>query len=187
MTGQTATAPPLSLRERKKLRTRRELADAALRLFYDKGYAETTLDEIVDAVEVSKRTFFRNYESKEEVATAAEAELWTAYVERVRDLDLVGPAVAALRDALIDTLRDMPDGWDERFFVTRGLIAGTPALKSYSLNMSMRIQFEIVEATAPKLDVAADHMELRLAVEIVFGAYRCGAKDWICDRKRGGR
>ncbi|MGH7448546.1 MAG: helix-turn-helix domain-containing protein, partial [Longimicrobiales bacterium] len=49
----------MTLRERKKQRTRAELQRHALRLFRDQGYAETTVDDIAEAAEVSRSTFFR--------------------------------------------------------------------------------------------------------------------------------
>ncbi|MCP9978944.1 TetR/AcrR family transcriptional regulator [Actinomadura madurae] len=58
------------LRERKKQRTRLALIDAALDLFLAKGYEATTIDEIVAAVEVSQRTFFRYFGTKEDVVTS---------------------------------------------------------------------------------------------------------------------
>ncbi|HWD80326.1 MAG TPA: TetR family transcriptional regulator [Kribbella sp.] len=54
------------LRERKKAKTRAAIQEHALRLFRDQGYAETTVQEIADAAEVSPATFFRYFPTKED-------------------------------------------------------------------------------------------------------------------------
>ena len=55
----------LSRRERKKLETRQGLLEAALSLFRDKGYDETTVEEITEQADVAKGTFFNYFPSKE--------------------------------------------------------------------------------------------------------------------------
>lgn len=54
-----------SRRERKKQETRQRLMEAALRLFHEHGYDATTVEQIAEAADVAKGTFFNYFETKE--------------------------------------------------------------------------------------------------------------------------
>src|SRR5438874_4377371 len=58
---------PLPVRERTRRAVRGELAQLAVNLFVEKGYDETTIDDLAAAAGMSKRTFFRYFASKEEL------------------------------------------------------------------------------------------------------------------------
>src|SRR5215207_7180855 len=57
----------MTLAERKRQLVRDELTEAALKLLAFQGFEETTIDQIVAAAGVSRRTFFRYFRSKEDV------------------------------------------------------------------------------------------------------------------------
>jgi AcrR family transcriptional regulator len=59
---------PVTRRERKKEQTRRALTRAALTLFLERGFEATTVDDIAEAADFHRATFFRIFQSKEDVA-----------------------------------------------------------------------------------------------------------------------
>ncbi|MGA5428477.1 TetR/AcrR family transcriptional regulator [Streptomyces koyangensis] len=181
----------LPLRERKKLRTRQALAETALRLFGERGFDATTLDELCDEVEVSKRTFFRNYPSKEDVALAADSDLWSAYLEYVAGLELDGPLLDALRRALGTTLAAMDPDWDRRFLATRELAESTPALQVHSQGYCQNTTDALVGTVNARVGTGTgtdtDGVRLRLTVEIFVAAWRTASLHWTTQGGPGGR
>ncbi|WP_369202853.1 TetR/AcrR family transcriptional regulator [Streptomyces sp. PU-14G] len=180
-TPENTTAP--TLRERKKQRTRRALAEAALTLFSERGFDRVTLEELTAHAEIGRSTFFRYYRTKEDVAMAAEGELWDAYTARFAQHTAPGPALDALRSSLTESILSMPEGWDQRFLRTRRLAAGTPVLHDHSLVSSMKVQHRLVELLEERLETdSREDVRLRLLGEFALSAWRCGARNWVAGR-----
>src|SRR6202034_2785041 len=77
------TEPPASLRERKKLATRRLLRRAALDLVAERGLASVTVEDIAEAADVSPRTFFNYFPSKEAALFGGDPDRAAELRERV--------------------------------------------------------------------------------------------------------
>ncbi|MEU0467554.1 TetR family transcriptional regulator [Amycolatopsis sp. NPDC006131] len=169
----TTTEQSLPLRERKKLRTRQALAETAVAMFTEHGFDATTLDELVDAVEVSKRTFFRNFSSKEDVALTAIKQLWETYLAVLAERPPSGPLLGVLKDALLTTLARLDDHWYRQFLPTVRLTEGCAALHAHSLRYCAEVKSEIVRVLGGGPD-----LELRLLVEVVVGTWNCALAEW---------
>ncbi|MFD3532861.1 TetR/AcrR family transcriptional regulator [Streptomyces sp. NPDC058664] len=172
----TTSEQPATLRERKKLRTRQALADTAVTLFGERGFDNTPLDALLEQVEVSRRTFFRNFRSKEDVALTAVKQLWDVYLEVLDGIKKSGPLADVFLDTMLITLERMDEDWYRRFPLTLRLIADSPALDGHTLRHCAEIQAEI----ARRLD-GQSSIELRLLIEFFVASWRCALDEWLPD------
>ena len=186
------TTPPtddrsLPLRERKRLRTRRALADTALRMFTEKGFEATTLDELVEEVEVSKSTFFRAFPAKEAVGIEAEAELWSAYLARLRERTLSGMVLGELHQCLVEAVTVLDSGWDERYVATRRLVLVAPPLLAYLGHHRVRVENQVIACLGEGLGLDPDDLRIHVLAQLTTTCWSVAARDWVHHDAQGGR
>jgi AcrR family transcriptional regulator len=169
------TAPAQGLRERKKQRTRDTLLRSALVLFTERGYEATTVDDIAEAAEVSQRTFFRYFASKEEAAFFVSRLAESHFVDAVRRRPPEEAPLDAMRQALVecwDTIGEaveqlVPLELHMRFY---RVIESTPALLAAHLRRATELEEEIARIVARRENVDVDADPRPRVVVAAFGA-----------------
>jgi AcrR family transcriptional regulator len=145
------------LRERKKQRTREALTDAAFGLFQRKGFDATTIDEIAEAVDVSPRTFFRYFTSKEDVVLSLLDQQLGAVLEALAARPAAEPVLAALRHALVEIVRACETGdagFDQaRFLCVQQLMASSPALMAAAMEQGSARLDELARLVGDRMGV----------------------------------
>lgn len=151
------TEPPVSLRERKKLATHRQLRRAALDLVAERGLADVTVEDIAEAADVSPRTFFNYFPTKEAALFGGYPDRAAVLRERIAG-ELPGrPAGEVLRvvmadDAQVvaDELRELggdPADWLRRIKVARA----DPLLRAAQAAHMAMIERAVAEGLAARL------------------------------------
>lgn len=109
------------LRERKKAATRAGLREAAVRLGRDLGPTAVTVDEICAAVEVSPRTFFNYFATKDDAFFGADPDQLTAITARVADRPAGEDPLDAVAAVLADIVDDATGStiWHEQLLLLR--------------------------------------------------------------------
>ncbi|MGP4024212.1 TetR family transcriptional regulator [Actinomadura sp. 3N407] len=170
-TDERAPAPALAgLRERKKQRTRFALLDAALELFLAQGYEETTIDEIVAAVDVSQRTFFRYFATKEDVVTSFLAEHDDVLTEALATRPRGERPFTALLESLRVMLRTIAEGDPAdgtRFRRVRQVIEATPSLMAAQMARHSASAETLAAEIARREGVDLEH-DLRPRIVVAF-------------------
>jgi len=157
--------------------TRERLRSAALELFHERGFADTTVPDIVTRAGLTKRTFFRHFSDKREVFFGDDEipAIATAMLDSAPD------GVPPLR-LLVDGLRTLAA---ERFeprrdeiVAARRIIAAEPAL----LERDLRKQADLRAAVrAGLLRRGVEPSAARALAGITVEVFEAGLEDWLAD------
>ncbi len=164
-TSDTTVARP-GLRERKKQQTRETIARVALELFAERGYEHTTLAEIADAADVSKRTIFAYFESKEDILFCDEPMFYEQLKDKLEQRSPGATTVDALRDFLSSVV-----SMDEDARLRKKIIHSDESLRVSERGRSARIEQLIAESIARDLDAEPGDVRPPLVAASVTAAF----------------
>jgi AcrR family transcriptional regulator len=171
-----------SLRERKHARTRQALIDAAVELFERHGYDKTTIADIAAAVDISPRTFFGYFASKEDLLfTDPDARVQTtlrAIQQRAPDEGPVEVLLKALREGA-ESNDDMVGNMAQ---LRLRLIRSVPALRGRALQLQHDGQAEIAQRLHAAFPDELDEVESAALVGAFVGAIAAALQVLLRDR-----
>ena len=171
-TGTRSASP----RERRRTRTMRTIQGEALRLFAQRGYEQTTVEDIADAADISPRTFFRYFPTKEDVVLWDEydAVIWDLLEQRPDDEPPGETMRAITRHAIEGLYRRDP----ERLLARNRLLFTVPAVRGRFLEFA-RAGVEVLSAgLAERRGLAPDDLKLRMTATAIVDAAGAAFDRW---------
>lgn len=140
----------IGLRERKKVRLRETIAATAIRMFLSAGFDQVSITDIAREAEVSRRTLFAYFPTKEDLVLQRFADHEDEAARTVRARRPDQSPLDALRDALLDALgrRDPNTGLndDSEVMAFLQLIASTESLAARLMRYATRGMNELADA-----------------------------------------
>src|SRR5690606_7539673 len=162
------------LRERKKAKTREAILREALRLFRERGYHATTVEQIAEAAEISPATFFRYFPAKEDLVRL---DRFPPLVEALAEQP-PGRPVTVLRGAFRAAFaslsaEEIAAGHEREVFA-----ATVPELLVANLRRSPDLIREVRALVADRAGLAPDDPGVRDAIGAVFGVVAMVWLEW---------
>jgi AcrR family transcriptional regulator len=165
---------PIGLRERKKQQTRQAIHAAAMRLFAERGFEATTIADIAAAADISPRTFFAYFPSKEEVVFA---KFEPAFEDFDRSLSERPPGTTALEvlQAWIGRAAKEFSGDADAARLEARLRRESPAVAACDLQHRSRFEHRLAEAVGEDLGEPADALRPRLVAAAAVAALQASS------------
>lgn len=163
------------LTARRMARTRSELAQAAARMFKEQGFEATTVEGICARVDVSPRTFFRYFSSKDDVLDELVESHLDAFVAALSERPASEPVLASLVAAATSGYEPSPGEVD--FPELFAVVHRTPALRARWLDRAHDIQARLGEVLLPRLG-PDDPGRARLAAGALVGTMTTVVESW---------
>lgn len=174
-----ATTAPLGLRERKKLHTRRLIAETARRLFTERGFEAVTVAEVARAADVAEKTVFNYFATKEDLfysgMEAFEETLIAAIRERPRGETVLGAFRGFVLAPQGVFAMDGPESdreATERLRTLTRVITESPALLAREREVLGRYTDTLAALIAAETGAAPDDVEPWVVAHALLGVHR---------------
>jgi mycofactocin system transcriptional regulator len=174
MTSTRAGRPPVT--------TRVELEQVALELFADHGFEATTVDDIAASAGISRRTFFRYYDSKNDVVWGDFDSLLGRMAQWLAATADEVPLVDALRAAVIQ-FNAVPPELEPAHRERMALILRVPALQAHSTLRYEAWRGVVATFAARRLDRPVDSFGPQLVGHLALGAAVAAYEQWLGDEE----
>jgi AcrR family transcriptional regulator len=156
------------LRERKKIRTREAIRRAATQLVESNGYANTTVEQIADAADVSPATFFRYFPSKDSSLLANDVDQVAIAALAQQPPDV--PTAQAFRRALEITQTTLAEDEWEAEHHRRQVVFSNPELRELQYAEHRRTAASMTDVECQRLGRDPDDFEVHVFFSAIFGA-----------------
>lgn len=167
----------MGLRERKKLRRRVAIEEAALDLFEEQGYEATTVDQIAARAEVATATLFRYFPSKAELLVGENNQQLPAIRQAVLDRPPEENGLVAIRQAI---LQEWVPAVDPLTTARRArIVATSDLLVGVSYHRGQGWLADLAAALAVRQDVDPSDERCILIARIAMAAMASGVEGWI--------
>jgi AcrR family transcriptional regulator len=177
----SVVAGPPGLRQRKRQQTRERLGRAAMTLFLERGFEATTVDDIAAAADISRRSFFHYFASKEDVVFAWHEEITAALIAAVAARPSDESMLAAAENAISAMARQFEPG---EAIAMACLKRDNPALQAHDQVKYERLERAMADALAKHAGHKAEKLQARLVAMIATGAMRIGGELWADEGAR---
>lgn len=174
----TSAPPGAGLRERKRQETRERLTRVAMELFLARGFEATTLDDIAAAADISRRSFFHYFASKEDLVLAWQDGSTDAMIAAIAARPADEPMLTAAENAILAMARQFKP--DEALAMAR-LKRETPALRAREPAKYEKMERAMAAALAARTSDPAEQLRARLVAMITTGAIRLASEKWMAE------
>jgi AcrR family transcriptional regulator len=169
----TSIAPQPGLRERKKQRTRALIADAALRLFLERGFEAVTIAEIAQAADVDAKTIYNYFPSKPDLVFQRLEAFEQGLLDAVRTRKTGESILVAFARFVLDTqgLLTREDATEELRAINR-MIFASPALLAHEQRVFARFTASLAALIAEETGARPDDVQASVVAHALIGVHR---------------